>query len=72
MIGVYELVCVITLEDLSTPALELSGLFLSSVVVGGWTVTVMVSSGGSLGACTCYVGVLWLMSRLMLISGMPG
>ena len=72
MLGVYYLVCVITMEYLCTPELVRSGLFVSSGIVGGWTVTLMVSAGGSLGTCTGSLGVSWLMSRSMLVSGITG
>ena len=53
-------------------ALGRSGLFVSSVVIGGWNVTVMGYSGGYLGDCTCSMGVSCLMSRSMLGYGMSG
>ena len=49
-----------------TSELGWSGLFVSSVVIGGCTADVIVSSGGSSGTWTCSVGVSWLTPRKIL------
>ena len=72
MLGVYYLVFLLTMADLRTPDLVWSGLFFSSLVIGCWTVTVMLSPGGYLGAYTCSVSFSWLMSRSMLVYGITG
>ena len=72
MLGLQDLVCVLTLEDLQKSDLGWLGIFFSSLVVGGWTVTILGSSGGYLGAYTCSVSFSWLMSRSMLVYGITG
>ena len=62
----------LNLEYMCTPFLSLSVIFVSSVVVCGFNVTVMGYSGGSLGACACYEGVSRLILGSMLGSGMTG
>ena len=72
MLGAYDLVCIFTMVDLRTSVLGRSGIFVSSVVFDGWNVTEIIYSGGSSGACTYYVGVLWFILKSMLVSSMDG
>ena len=72
MLGLLDFVYTLNLTYLRTPALGWLGVFVSSVFIGCWTMTVMGFSGGSSGVCTCSVGVSWFILRSMLGSSMTG